>query len=153
MAQVLRRDVDRLSQHLKKRLCKTQSLHIHTQNQKKKNEWYMYITWTSLWIWRPMISLEGIPENTLRSSIVKASCALIKAKPASSQTLDDREPTFSLPLSATRCLFGQGVISSTEVAGEVALVVLGTKLIGWSKFPSRPLLPPSSPNSRGAHSS
>jgi len=61
---------------------------------------------------KAMISLEDIPENTLSSSVVKASCALVRARPASSQTLDERESAFSLPLFATCYFFGRGVISS-----------------------------------------
>ena len=95
---------------------------------KKKNVWYVYITWMSLWMWWLTISLEWILENTLRSSTVKASWALVRARPVLSQMLDDQKPTFSLPLSIILCLFGRGVISSTEVVGEVALVASRTEV-------------------------
>ena len=36
--------------------------------------------------------------------------------------LDEWEVAFSFPLSTTRCLFGSGVISSTEVAGEAVII-------------------------------
>jgi len=74
-----------------------------------------------------MISLEGMLDRTLSSSVVKASCTLIRARPASSHTLDERESAFSLPLSTTRCFFGRGVISSTEVAGDAVLVASGQR--------------------------
>lgn len=95
----------------------------------------MYHTWTNLWMWRLTISLEGIPESTLRSSPVKASCAFVKARLASSQTLDYLEPTFSLPLSITSCLFGRGVISSTNVVGEATLVVSRTEVMEVTEVP------------------
>ena len=67
--------------------------------------------------------------------MVKASCALVSARLALSQTLDDRESAFSFPLSATRCLFGCGVISSFEVTGEAVLVTSRTKVTGVTKVP------------------
>ena len=67
--------------------------------------------------------------------MVKVSCALVSARLALSQTLDDRESAFSFPLSATRCLFGCGVISSTEVTGEAVLVTSRTKVTGVTKVP------------------
>ena len=82
-----------------------------------------------------MISLEGTPEKTLSSLVVKASCALISARPMSSQKLDEHELAFSLPLSATCYFFEHGVIPSTEVAGEAVLVVSRTKVTGVTRVP------------------
>ena len=135
MAQVLRRDVDRLLQHLKRRSCKTSNLQIHIQNQKRKNKWYKYITWTSLWMWRPIISLEGILENTLSSSAMKASCPLVRTRLASSQTLDVCELAFSLPLFATRYFFRRWGISSIEVVGQATLMASGTEAMGVTGVP------------------
>lgn len=76
----------------------------------------------SLWIWRSTILLEGMPKKTLSSSTMKVFYALVSARSKSSQTLDEWEVPFSLPLSTIRYLFGSGVISSTEVAREAVLV-------------------------------
>ena len=43
--------------------------------------------------------------------------------PASSQTLEDRESSFSFCLSLVRCLLFQGLISSIEVSREVVLTI------------------------------
>ena len=75
-----------------------------------------------------MSLLEGMPEKSFRSSVVKASCAFVSARLVLSQTLlDEWELAFSFPLSATRYFFGRGVISSIEVAREEVLVTSGRR--------------------------
>ena len=81
------------------------------------------------------ISLEGMPKKTLSSPTVKASFALVNMRSESSQTLDEWEVAFSLPLSAIRCLFENGVISSIKVAGEAVLVGSVTGAGGVTKTP------------------
>ena len=87
-----------------------------------------------MWIW-PTTSLEDMPEKTLSSSAMKASYALTNARPASSQTLDERELALSFPLLATRYFFWSGVISSTEVAKEAVLVVSIMGVVGVTETP------------------
>ena len=60
--------------------------------------------------------------------MVKTSCALIMARIALSQILDDLESTFSFPLSAKRSFFVRGVISSTKVVREKILIASGTEV-------------------------
>ena len=79
--------------------------------------------------------MEDIPENTLSSSIMKASCALVRARPASSQALDERESGFLLVLVCHALFFRQGVISSTEVAGDATLVALDTEATRVMRVP------------------
>ena len=74
------------------------------------------------------------PRKALSASLEKTSCALVCTRSALSQTLDDREKAFSFPLS-TRAFFLSGVISSTEVAGEAALVGTVTLAVGTAGSP------------------
>lgn len=60
---------------------------------------------------------------------------LLSARLASSQMLDERESAFSFPLSATRYFFQQGVIFSTEVARDAALVAPRTEATGVMGVP------------------
>ena len=69
-------------------------------------------------------------KSTLRSSVVTAEWALAKARPTSSQKLDVWENIFFFPLVSVLYLFGGGVSSSREVAGEAVLVALGTEVAG-----------------------
>ena len=100
------------------------------KEEKGKGKLYKNITLMSLRMCRPTSSLEGTPKRALKSSVVKASCALVSARLASFQTLDNRESAFPFPLSATHGFFMCGVISSTEVAGEAVLVALGMEVAG-----------------------
>ena len=50
--------------------------------------------------------------------------------------LDEWEVAFFLPLSAIRCLFGSGVISSIEIVGAAILVGLVTGEEGVTETPS-----------------
>ena len=81
------------------------------------------------------ISLKDIPENTLSSSVVKASYTLVRARLASSQTLDEHESAFSLPLFAMCCFFERGVIFSIEVAVDATLVASGMEAMGVMGVP------------------
>ena len=74
-----------------------------------------------------LYELVNLATHDLVSLAVKASCTLVSTRPVSSQTLDNRESAFFFPLSATRYFFRRGVISSTKVAGDVALVAVGTE--------------------------
>ena len=103
--------------------------------KKKRMNLYKYTTWTSLWRWRPTTLLGDMPEKTLSSSVVKASCALARARPTSSQTLDERESALFFPLSATRYFFRRRVISSVEVARDAVFVVSMSRVVGVTETP------------------
>ena len=76
-----------------------------------------------------------MPEKTLSSLVVKASCALARARPTSSQTLDEWESALFFPLSATRYFFRRRVIFSVEVARDAVFVVSVSGVVGVTETP------------------
>ena len=101
---------------------------------------HKYITWMSLWRWRPTTLLGDVLENTFISSVAKVSYACASVTPASSQTLDDRELALSFKLSPICCLlFQRGIISSIKVAREAVLVVSVPEVVGLVGVTEAPL--------------
>lgn len=76
-----------------------------------------------------------MPERTWKSSVVRASYALIIARLVSSQILDNLKLVFFFPLLAKCGFFVWGVISSVEVVGEAILVASGTEVAGVTGVP------------------